>query len=1104
MKLNFTIRGFVTAIFCFFCTLTQAQDDQIFGTDNKVWNPSTSYTPTDFTRILVEVNGRILHVKHGSDGGTTVTRYHADGSLDADYGNGGSVYINGETGIFAPKDAVMLPDNKILIVGVARIGLRSGVGVIKLNTNGAFDQSFYGGGKQVIYINNSNLDVNAVAIQPSGKIIVLATTFNDAGGFGPSIIRLSAEGFSDPSFDGDGLIVYPSLSSMWKGVDLTSQPDGKIVMLSEVVGSYQNGATSNQHTDIGFARFNIDGSIDASFGNAGQLVIGTGLLNEIPSNVGIDLASDRIVAFGHQAVVGVPNSTKFLSVKLLPNGSPDPAYGGTGTGIATFDESGQAIAKDMYVQTDGRIFGSGRSLCGANCTNAGYSDLVVLKIKANGALDSSFNGTGRANVSYRPVVPGDQGSVESGGNIGVQYGNLIVGGYATYPLNNGITKPLLVRYNNVAQVFNGGYDGMYVPIPQKIQAESAANSSGTRTEPTSDEGGGSNVGYIDLGDYLEYRVSVANSSSFKFRVRVASPMSGGQLQLRNASGVVLTTINIPNTNGWQNWTTVEAPNAFNLPAGDQELRIYSTAAPSWNINWIQFFFGETSSPTPPGYVAIPAKIEAEAYVAQSGTQNENTSDVDGGQNVGYIEVGDYMDYNLSVPTAGTYNLYARVASQVSGGQLLFQAPSGMVLGDILIPNTGGWQNWTTVSTTVNLPAGNHTFRIKAAGNNWNINWFELTQGTTPPPSIYVAIPKKIEAEAYTSHNGTQTEGTTDAGGGLNVGWMDMGDYLEYKISVPATGTYTFNARVASQMSGANIAIRLVDGSFLTNLGVPNTNGWQNWTTISTFFDLPAGNHTIRLTSSNTSAWNINWIEFDRGSTVPPSPYTLVPGTVQAENYSAMSGIQTEATSDVGGGENVGYIDENDWMEYKIRVQNANNFNIVFRAATPNNGANFKFTITSNVNGSSSIFNVNVPNTGGYQNWTNLSLNNTVGLAEGDYTLRITSTGSPWNINYMQFNGVQSQRMVGEKNLVERTPTAELNAYPNPVRDVLILSLNNERSGRMEVSFVNMAGGVVKTLSLNKEKGAFSTSIPMSGLKTGQYLLRINMNGIIETRKIIKM
>lgn len=121
-------------------------------------------------------------------------------------------------------------------------------------------------------------------------------------------------------------------------------------------------------------------------------------------------------------------------------------------------------------------------------------------------------------------------------------------------------------------------------------------------------------------------------------------------------------------------------------------------------------------------------IQAESYSNMSGVQLEGTSDAGGGQNVGWIETGDWMAYsNINIPTSGTYLIEYRVASQNGGGVLSLDINAGAtVLGTRSIGSTGGWQNWTTVSHTVNINAGTYNFGIYAQAGGWNINWWKIT------------------------------------------------------------------------------------------------------------------------------------------------------------------------------------------------------------------------------------------------------------------------------------------------------------------------------------------------------------------------------------------
>ncbi|WP_075343239.1 carbohydrate-binding protein [Tenacibaculum agarivorans] len=125
--------------------------------------------------------------------------------------------------------------------------------------------------------------------------------------------------------------------------------------------------------------------------------------------------------------------------------------------------------------------------------------------------------------------------------------------------------------------------------------------------------------------------------------------------------------------------------------------------------------------------SIPGTIQAENYNNMNGVRTENTSDAGGGQNVGYIDNGDWMDYNVNVATAGTYTVNFRVAARTNN--ILFNVRSGnSVLTSVNSSATGGWQNWKTVSATVNLPAGSQTLRVQATGGGWNINWMQFVGG----------------------------------------------------------------------------------------------------------------------------------------------------------------------------------------------------------------------------------------------------------------------------------------------------------------------------------------------------------------------------------------
>ena len=133
-------------------------------------------------------------------------------------------------------------------------------------------------------------------------------------------------------------------------------------------------------------------------------------------------------------------------------------------------------------------------------------------------------------------------------------------------------------------------------------------------------------------------------------------------------------------------------------------------------------------------------IEAETLVASAGVQTEPCSE--GGENVGYIDAGDWMVWDVALPTAGSYLVEYRVASLNGGGVLQLEKAGGSPLyGDpVSVPRTGGWQAWTTVSQVVNLPAGQQQIALSVPSGGWNINWLRISR--TPAGRVSTAATAK--------------------------------------------------------------------------------------------------------------------------------------------------------------------------------------------------------------------------------------------------------------------------------------------------------------------------------------------------------------------------
>ena len=123
-----------------------------------------------------------------------------------------------------------------------------------------------------------------------------------------------------------------------------------------------------------------------------------------------------------------------------------------------------------------------------------------------------------------------------------------------------------------------------------------------------------------------------------------------------------------------------------------------------------------------------SRIEAEFFDEQQGVQSEPCQE--GGQNIGYIENGDFIKFNGVNFGSGAVSVSVRVASQTSGGtiKVCLDEKSAEPIATLEVSSTGGWQNWKTVTSDVTGATGKHDLYIKFSGGGGyllNLNWIQF-------------------------------------------------------------------------------------------------------------------------------------------------------------------------------------------------------------------------------------------------------------------------------------------------------------------------------------------------------------------------------------------
>lgn len=251
-----------------------------------------------------------------------------------------------------------------------------------------------------------------------------------------------------------------------------------------------------------------------------------------------------------------------------------------------------------------------------------------------------------------------------------------------------------------------------------------------------------------------------------------------------------------------------------------------------------------------------------------------------------------------------------------------------------------------------------------------------------------------------------------------------------------------------------------------------------------------------VNNSNSLLSAIYQVKVDRSGGGNPNPD---PTVIQAESYTSMSGVQTEACTDAGGGSNVGYIETGDWMAYSsINFPTSGTYKVEYRVASQSTGGQLSLDLNS---GSIVLGYLNVPVTGGWQTWTTITHNVTVNA--GTYSVGIYAQSGGWNINWFRITKVAAAATVAavgtdlkNESELNKADDKGLVIYPNPVTSTL--SLKGD---------LNQPGGIITVYDLNGKqvlnvKGGIS-NISVDKLPSGTYVLVYTKGDKKVTQKFIK-
>jgi beta-glucanase (GH16 family) len=213
-------------------------------------------------------------------------------------------------------------------------------------------------------------------------------------------------------------------------------------------------------------------------------------------------------------------------------------------------------------------------------------------------------------------------------------------------------------------------------------------------------------------------------------------------------------------------------------------------------------------------------------------------------------------------------------------------------------------------------------------------------------------------------------------------------------------------------------------------------------------------------------------------------------TVEAESYSAMAGVQTEGCSE--GGLNVGWIDTNDWMAYNsINVPTSGTYLVEFRVASPSGGR-----ISMDLNAGATVLGaVNVPVTGGWQNWATISFTTTINA--GTYNFGVFAATGGFNLNWWRITKQGAGRIAPAAEPAQNLAIDadnELNFYPNPANGEVNVPVN---SLDRHIRIINSRGDEVYSGK------AMDGKIDLSSFPAGIYTIQSIQNNKKSSKRLVK-
>lgn len=330
--------------------------------------------------------------------------------------------------------------------------------------------------------------------------------------------------------------------------------------------------------------------------------------------------------------------------------------------------------------------------------------------------------------------------------------NVTLMNYTSYPIDivsgsndNNVTTCGVVTDEGSGNSVNYFADCNFAPIYayfdafDTIQAEDFCSTEGASK-------GDEYIGSIFNGDWVLFEnVNFGTGTAFGIELNLAKAHDVAthvEIHLDGMEGTPIATVEVPNTGAWTAWETVIASIEETSGTHDVYLVFTSTDENEAVANVESFLF---LSECELGFDAY-AVIEAEDFCDMLGIEREASTE--NGENIGYINNGDWISFsNVDFGSQDTDQIEVRVACNFTGGEIEIRTGSetGALIGTLPVVNTGGNQNWVTLSADLDEVSGLQDVYLVFTGGDgylFNVNYLEFKKSLVT--SLDAEINKQLE------------------------------------------------------------------------------------------------------------------------------------------------------------------------------------------------------------------------------------------------------------------------------------------------------------------------------------------------------------------------